>query len=369
MALCSLLMASCSLEPADYGQPDKPTAEGDSLIILCEGLWGMDNSTLSLFDYGAITDRWFQKQNPGMKLGDTATDIIIVNDTLIAVSVNWSNIIQYIRPDGTAIAATEDIPNNRRLATDGQGYIYATSYADEGYVAKIDLRTKEIIDTCHVGHEPEGIAYWDGRLYIANTGGYASQSQTHPYESTISVVDAATMRELRRIDTGCPNLYGKLAQWGEWLCINAAGDYYNTPPRTIVLNMANEEYSVFPFAATLCCAAQQRFFIIGSAFSQATGTTTLSMHTIELPSLRAEEGLHGYAEAEGTVRQMQSPYALYISPLSGHLYISDARAYATNGYIYEFGNGGTLIARHLLRGVNPSAMVNLGEIRTATTSK
>ena len=175
----------------------------------------MDNSSLALLDHGVLTNRWFQQQNPGRHLGDTGNDILQVNDTLIAISVNWSNIIQYIHPDGTAIAATENIPNNRRLATDHKGYLYVTSYADKGYVAKIDLNTKQVVDTCHVGYEPEGIAYYDGRLYVANTGGYSTQTQDHGYEQTISVVDAQTMRELRRIDTGCPNLYGKISVSGQ----------------------------------------------------------------------------------------------------------------------------------------------------------
>ena len=121
-----LLLASCSLQPADYPTPDEPTADSDRLIVLCEGLWGMDNSSLSLIDHGVLTNRWFQQQNPGRHLGDTGNDILHINDTLIAISVNWSNIIQYIRPDGTAIAATENIPNNRRLATDGKGFLYVT---------------------------------------------------------------------------------------------------------------------------------------------------------------------------------------------------------------------------------------------------
>ena len=197
-ALCllfSALLAACSLEPAD-DTPTKgePTANDDRLLILCEGLWGMNNASLSLLDHGVLTNHWFQQQNPGERLGDTANDILQVNDTLIAISVNWSNIVQYIRPDGTAIAATENIPNNRRLATDGRGFLYVTSYADHGYVAKIDLRTKLVVDTCHVGYEPEGIAYYDGRLYVANTGGYSTQTQDHGYEQTVSVVDAQTMQ-------------------------------------------------------------------------------------------------------------------------------------------------------------------------------
>lgn len=354
LAFLCFLLASCQLQPSDYTPNDEPTASSDRLLVLCEGLWGMNNSSISLLDHGVLTNHWFQQQNPGERLGDTANDILMVNDTLIAISVNWSNIIQYIRPDGTAIAATENIPNNRRLATDGAGFLYATSYADKGYVAKIDLRTKLIVDTCHVGYEPEGIAFYDGRLYVANTGGYSSQTQDHGYEQTISVVDAATMRELRRIDTGCPNLYGAMTQWREWLCINSAGDMYNIAPRTVVLNMANDEFRVYDFAATYSTAFEGRFYIVGSAFSSFSGEYTYTTHNIALPSLEASDGLAEYAAAEEAISQMQSPYALYISPLSGHLYVADARAYATNGYVYEFGRKGEQLNKWLLRGVNPN---------------
>lgn len=359
-ALFAVLLAACSLEPAD-DTPTKgePTASSDRLLILCEGLWGMNNASISLLDHGVLTNHWFQQQNPGERLGDTANDILQVNDTLIAISVNWSNIVQYIRPDGTAIAATENIPNNRRLATDGRGYLYVTSYADHGYVAKIDLHTKLVVDTCHVGYEPEGIAYYDGRLYVANTGGYSTQTQDHGYEQTVSVVDAQTMRELRRIDTGCKNLYGAVAKWREWLCINAAGDMYNTPPHTVVLNMASEEFRVYDFPSTYCCAAQGRFYCLGSAYSHLTGEYAYSTHTISLPSLAASEGLADYAAADSVIASMQSPYAIYISPFSAHMYVSDARAYATNGYVYEFSPTGALLNRYLLRGVNPSRFVAL----------
>lgn len=351
------LLTACSLQPADYPTPSEPKADSDRLIVLCEGLWGMDNSSLSLIDNGVLTNRWFQQQNPGRHLGDTGNDILQVNDTLIAISVNWSNIVQYIRPDGTAIAATENIPNNRRLATDHNGYLYVTSYADNGYVAKVDLRTKQVVDTCHVGREPEGIAYYDGRLYVANTGGYATQTKDHDYEQTVSVVDAQTMRELRRIDTGHKNLYGKPAQWGQYLCINAAGDYYNQPPQCIILNMANDEFRTFDFPATYCCAYQGRFYILGSAYSYITEAYAFSAHTISLPSMEAEEGLAAYDAATATILQMQSPYGIYISPYTGHLYASDARAYATNGYVYEFGRDGKQLNRYLLRGVNPSGFL------------
>ena len=371
-----VLLASCGSDdpsPSPGGEPDepggetKPTLLGENLIVCNEGNWQSDNGQLSFYDgtTGVMTNKWFRKVN-GSKIGDTPNDILHVNDTLIAITVNWSNIIQYIHPDGTACGATENVPNNRRMCSDGR-YLYVTSYAHKcgsqtftrGYVAKIDLHTKLVVDTCHVGYEPEGIAYYDGRLYVANTGGYSTQTQDHGYEQTVSVVDAQTMRELRRIDTGCKNLYGAVAQWREWLCINAAGDMYNTPPHTVVLNMASEEFRVYDFPSTYCCAAQGRFYCLGSAYSHLTGEYAYSTHTIALPSLAASEGLADYADADAVIASMQSPYALYISPFSAHMYVSDARAYATNGYVYEFSPTGALLNRYLLRGVNPSSFVAL----------
>ena len=353
--VAALLAAACSLEPADVVQTAQPTESADRLIVLCEGLWGMDNSTLSYLDHGVLANRWFRTQNPGRKLGDTGNDILQVNDTLVAISVNWSNIIQYVYPDGRAITATENIPNNRRLATDGERYLYCTSYANNGYVAKVDLVTKEIVDTCHVGYEPEGIAYYKGRLYVANTGGYAFQ-EGHDYETTISVIDAQTMRELKRIDTGCINLYGEMSQCGQYICINSAGDYYDVTPRSVVLNMANEEFQVYDFPATYNCTYGNRFYVIGSAFSYNAGSGgayTYTMHTIDLPSLEAHEGLGAYQPVAATIEQMQSPYGIYISPYSGHMYVADARSYATNGYFYEYAPTDSTITKYNLVGLNP----------------
>ena len=356
--LLCLMVAACSMEPANDMLPTDPKKSSDKLIILCEGLWGMDNSVMAYLENGVVTDQWFRKNNPGQKLGDTGNDIILVNDTLIAVSVNWSNIIQYLRPDGKAVAATENIPNNRRLATDGEHYLYCTSYANHGYVAKVDLQSKQIVDTCHVGYEPEGVSYFDGRLYVANTGGYAAQ-EGHDYESTISVIDAQTMRELKRIDTGCINLYGNVSQCGQYLCINSAGDNYEVQSKCVVLNMANDEFRTFDFPATYSCTFGNKFYTIGANFSYLSGEYTYSTHTITLPTMTASEGLADYQPAADVIEQMQSPYGIYISPYSGHLYVSDARAYATNGYLYEFDRKGTQLNRYLIRGLNPGHFLAL----------
>ena len=48
-----------------------------------------------------------------------------------------------------------------------------------------------------------------------------------------------------------------------------------------------------------------------------------------------------------------------ISPHSGHLYVSDSRGYATNGYVYEFDRDGSLLNKYSLKGINPAHFLAL----------
>ncbi|MDO4319735.1 MAG: hypothetical protein Q4C34_04095 [Bacteroidales bacterium] len=217
----------------------------EKIIILNEGNWQTDNGQLSYFEDGKVINQWFRKIN-GFKIGDTPNDIIQVNDNLIAMAINWSNIVQFITPEGKAVAATEDVPNNRKLASDGK-YAYLSSYGHEcntingmmeftkGYVAKIDLSTFKVVDAVEVGYEPEGIALYKDYLFVANTGGYAF-NENHDYETTVSVIDSRTMKVVRNVDTGVINLYGKMSQSGQYLCINSPGDYYDVTAAMLIFN-------------------------------------------------------------------------------------------------------------------------------------
>lgn len=353
--------------------PDKPAAEVESenLIICNEGNWQSDNGQLSYYDgaTGELTNQWFRKIN-GSKLGDTPNDILHVNDTLIAIAVNWSNIIQYIHPDGTACGATENVPNNRRMCCD-KDYLYVTSYAHQcgsqaftkGYVAKIDLRTKEVVATCETGWEPEGVRIYDGRLYIANTGGY-SFSENHGYETTVQVVDAATMRTLRTIDTGCINLYGEVSQAGEYLCINSCGDYYDVPPRTVILNCRTEQFRVFDFPCTYNTTDGRLFYTIGSEFSYNTYEYVYHIYTIDPATMQATYGIYGDAVTR-KLKELQSPYEVYVSPYTGNIYFTDAKSYATAGYLYGYSDTGEELFRPQKTYINPAHILAIPNYRRA----
>lgn len=363
----SLSFVACSNENgADDSQPvNPPTLIGENLIVCNEGNWQSDNGQLSYYDgkAGVLTNKWFRQVN-GSKLGDTPNDIIQVNDTLIAIAVNWSNIIQYIHPDGTACGATENVPNNRRMCADGN-YLYITSYAhkcgnqtfEKGYVAKIDVKTKQVVATCEVGWEPEGVRLYDGKLYVANTGGYAF-SENHEYETTVQVVDAETMKSIKTIDTGCINLYGEMSQAGQYLCINSCGDYYNVKPKTVIVDCKTDEVKTFDFPATYNSTDGNVFYTVGSEFSYNTGEYVYSIKTINPKTQEVKDGIFCEAITQ-KIKEITSPYELYISPYTQNVYFTDAGSYASAGYLYGYTKEGKEIFVKQKVYINPAHILAL----------
>ena len=363
--LLSLFFAACSDENGEENVIPKREVIGENLIICNEGNWQSDNGQLSYYDgtAGVLTNKWFRQVN-GSKLGDTPNDIIQVNDTLIAIAVNWSNIIQYIHPDGTACGATENVPNNRRMCADGN-YLYITSYAhqcgnqtfEKGYVAKIDVKTKRVVAACEVGWEPEGVRLYEGKLYVANTGGYAF-SEGHGYETTVQVVDAETMKSIKTIDTGCINLYGEMSQAGQYLCINSCGDYYDVKPKTVIVDCKTDEVKTFDFPATYNSTDGNVFYTVGSDFSYNTGEYVYSIKTINPKTQEVKDGIFCEAITQ-KIKEITSPYELYISPYTKNVYFTDANSYGSAGYLYGYTKEGQQVFAPQKVYVNPAHILAL----------
>ena len=356
------------------------TRAQERLILLNEGMWQADNGRVSYFEDGSIlSNQWFREKN-GYKIGDTPNDIIQVGDNLIAIAINWSNIVQFIRPDGTAVAATEDIPNNRRLCSDGR-YVYVSSYGhecetiggtvylDKGYVAKIDISNFKVVATCEVGYEPEGIALYKGRLFVANTGGYAEQEGDHEFETTVSIIDAATMTVEKTIDTGVPNLYGEMSQSDRYLCINSPGDYYEIPPCGLIFDcekalQGEKCVVVFDYPVTYnTTTLDGKFLAIGSAFSYLTGEYEFSQLTINPETVIQTDGESGIEESlPGTLQadfaNMAQPYGIYVNPYTGYIYGTDAGSFDGSGSLYQWSPEGELLGTHKVY-INPGHFLAL----------
>jgi len=413
LSICSLLFSSVRAQ--------------EKLIVLNEGMWQADNGRLTYFEGDhVVSNQWFRDNN-GKKIGDTPNDIIQVNDNLIAIAVNWSNIVQFITPEGKAVAATEDIPNNRKLCSDGK-YVYVTSYGhectvvgnaskrssaigsivgnaskrsrgvtnltgtlgsvphysvtpagtlgsvphyfDRGFVAKIDVATFQVVAATEVGYEPEGIAFYKGHLFVANTGGYALQ-EDHEFETTVSIINAETMQVERTVDTHVPNLFGKMSQSGRYLCINSPGDYYETTAASLIFDCQKALdgdancYVKLDVPATYNCTTRDGHFLaIGSSFSFLTGDYEFSYLNID-PKAVMESGQQGSGITQSLpgslladYKKMNQPYGIYVNPYTGYIYGTDAGSYEGVGYLYQWSPEGQLLGKHKVY-INPGHFLAL----------
>lgn len=357
-------------------------AAQERLYLLNEGSWQADNGRLTYFADGkVVSNQWFRDQN-GEKLGDTPCSIIQVNPELIAIAVNWSNLIRFIDLDGKSAGVTEDVPNNRCLTSDGN-YVYATSYAHEcvtangrvefekGFVAKIDARTMKVVDAVEVGYEPEGIAFWGGHLFVANSGGYSFQ-EGHDYETTVSVIDAATMQVTRTVDTGVINLYST-SQNGRYMLINSPGDYFENPARSVVfdceaaLNADSADgdcYAVIDYpSAKSCAAGNGKFFTIGGGYSFVSGSYEYPTLTIDPEAVIASNGTAGVeptlpGSIASQLDDMTQPNGIYVNPYTGYIYVTDAGNYGDAGYLHQFTPEGVFTGKHKVY-ISPSRMLAL----------
>ena len=236
-------------------------------------------------------------------------------------------------------------------------------------MAKIDVKTFRVVDAVEVGYEPEGIAYYNGYLFVANTGGYSFQ-EAHDYETTVSIIDAASMKVIKNIDTGQINLYGKMSQSGKYLCINSPGDYYNILAATIIFDceaaLKGDEkvFTKLEYAATYNTTARNgKFFAIGSRYSYITNEYKFNYIIIDPALVMQSDGAEGVTEDfPGTVlkdiNSMQMPYAIYINPYTGYIYATDAGGFVEAGTLMQWTPEGKLMGKHRVY-INPGHLLAL----------
>lgn len=354
VALLSFGFAAC-----DH-TPDEPEAEEalKCIYILNEGSMGADNASLSRLDLenDAVLEDFYATVN-NSKLGDTANDILVTDKNII-IAVNGSNIIQFCDLNGKSVAQTEAVPACRRMAVDKeQKYLYVTSYANDGEVVKIDLSTFKDVAKVKVGYEPDGIVCYGGKLYVANTGGNAWLG-THGYEETISVINASTMTEEKRIKTGHMNLYGGFIQndkFPRYIMVNASGDYYMNPAASFIFDCETESIvKEFDDPATYVASYDGKFYCIGSSFSYETYAYEYSFKTIDMStgSPVVSDGLFSTAITDAVKNEMIAPYGLYIDR-EGTFYVSDAADYKNRGSLYKFSKEDGRLQTKVIVGVCP----------------
>ena len=316
------------------------------LFVLNEGQMGANNASLDFlrFPFGLYVTDAFKKMNPnvGAGLGDVGNDIAIVGQEAWIV-VNNSGIVEVISIVDEIEKKAISIPTPRNICFDNK-YAYVTSWAGayvdystyegenpKGRVYRINLQTKQVEGSVEVGYQPEGIAYYNGQLFVANSGGIASQlPPSYSYDNTVSIIDVAsfTVTNTVEVQVNLKNVYSDgrgniyFTSLGDYW-MNHSGIYMITASRPDVPTLISDYVSLSAICdGTVYCVGTETEFDWSAAH-------TYNAYTIK----------NGVKTALALNLTETTPYGLFVLD-PNTIFVGDAGDYFNPGFVncYRSGN-------------------------------
>ncbi|MDR0940948.1 MAG: hypothetical protein LBM68_01840 [Bacteroidales bacterium] len=197
VALCSVLSFS-ACKPDKDPQP-QGGAYSNGHFVVCEGSFNNNNAEITFIDEnGSVTEQVFKTVN-NRPLGDVLQSLTIV-DSLAFIVVNNSQKIEVVNSGTFKSKKTlnderftfpryiQKLNDNQILLTNGTGY-------GDDAVFVINSKTFEIEQTIATGAGPNQMIVHNGKIFVANFGGYTN-------DSTVTVINAGTLSVERTITVG-----------------------------------------------------------------------------------------------------------------------------------------------------------------------
>ena len=313
--------------------------------LLNEGKMGSNNATLDFYDVETSEYRRniYPSVNPDVvnKLGDVGNDLKIYGGKMYAV-INCSNLVEVMNASDARHRAKINVLNCRYVSFH-KDKIYVSSYAGDvilndkrlGLVLEFDTVNFRETRRVTVGYQPEEMAIVNGKLYVANSGGYTASD----YDRTISVIDLATFKEIYKIDVDI-NLHHLKTDAYNCLYVNSRGDNNEQGSKLYVIDTQTDKIKkTIDINASNFCIAGDTVYVYGSDFNSSTGKTSISYHYVDV---KTQSVLPGKFITDGTDAGIERPYGIAVDPVSRDVYLTDAKNYSVRGTLYCFDKLGKL---------------------------
>lgn len=342
LILLAVYMTACHKKPVT---PDNPAVERNGMYILNEGVWNYNNSTISFYNFNSneVTSDIFTAVN-NRGLGDTGNDLQPYGSRLYCV-VNTSENIQVMDLYTAKVIGTVPLigKSPRRICFSGSK-AYVSCF--DGTVVRIDTASFAVEAMVTVGPNPEGVCIANGKLYVANTGGYNAPD----YGTTVSVIDLASFAVTKNITVAMNPSRLYLAPNQQDIYLISNGDYYTVSSCLQKISPFTDEV-----VKTYDFELNNLSFYGNSAYFYSYNFST-EEYTIQIFDLATEMVVNNQFITDGTTFDV--PYGIAVNPQNGDVYISDAHNFTVNGDVYCFDQSGKKKFSFEV-GVNPSGMVFL----------
>lgn len=326
------------------------SVESDPLIsgiyILNSGKEGSNNTVLSYFDVAKreLSANVFELAN-GKKLGDTGNDIIIYGSKMyIAVTgssrVFVTDLKGYLLKEIAVEGESANLSPRKLIAAKGKVYV---SFM-EGYVGAIDTAGYNV-QTVKVGPMPEGLAYANNKIYVANSDGYNYQAG---YGTTVSVIDVSsfTVKKTIEVANNPQTLY---AVSDSKVYLISLGDYGEIPEKLQKINTNTDTVTEIPDIepTDMAIGKDGIAYILSKEYDEKWNAVAsyTSFDTVK-------DKVIGELVSSADV---PNGYTIFTDKVTGDIYIGTSD-YISSGDLYVVTPDGQVVTKFDTGGLNPIAI-------------
>ncbi len=341
-SLLSLLLSvvACSEDDAVTPSPSEKTS--DVMYVLNSGDWKSNNSSLTMYNpaTGEVVQNYFELVN-GRGLGNTANDILVYGSKMY-IAVAGESTIEVAGLDAKSIKQLECGAQPRYLAAHG-GKVYATYY--NGYVAKIDTASLEVVAMVRVGRNPEQLAVCDNKLYVANSGGMDYNTELG-YDNTVSVIDLVSFCEIEKIEVALNP--ANVVSAGKGVFVASYGNYADVP--CTLQYISNGVFYVLPAA---CSSMTEICYNSGTLYGFLSEYDKNWNPTITYISYNKSTG----AVDRRWIKEEYLPVPYKVSAAGKYVCVT-VSDYINDGDVYIYDTDGMLVSK-IAAGLNPVKVVSV----------
>jgi YVTN family beta-propeller protein len=324
------VLASCK-----KGKEPEFTLPTQGVYVLNQGNFNQNNSTLTYYDYRSktATPDIYQSAN-STKLGDTGNDVGIYGSKMYIVANNSNRV--NITDAKTAKLTKQITIAQPRFVVFYDKNAFVTSY--NGTVSVIDTATLVITKTITVGRNPEQMAISNAKLYVANSGGL---DPSYNFDKTVSVIDLVTLTETKKI-TVTDNPVSMAADSYNNVYVLSMGNYGSVAGGLTVINATTDAVRSKPvvnLGYSIPMVAHGDYVYFPTADNKIA-LFNAKTQTLERPNFITD------------ATSITTPYAIGFDSLTGHLFISDAKDYSSDGSLYAYDATGKRVYT-VTTGINP----------------
>jgi hypothetical protein len=271
-------------------------------------------------------------------LGTDGNDLIEGNGDSLYMVMENSNRIYLVNDTTGTILATDTsssflIPYKMVLLNDSIG---AIAEYNANSITIYDLRTMKVLRSIPVGDNPQGLAYANGKLYVACPGSGITPEKRVDIADAITGTDNAVQLDPDPI---------AVKALGDSLVLVLCEGTYGASPSDAALDYIDPNTGNLLTRIALPTNGYNFAFDGNDCYIQ-TGNVVLHVDI-------AKRVLADTAVANSS---FQSLYAIAVDTVSHNIFVSDAKNYTSKGALYQCDNKGHILQTYTC-GVNPGSLL------------